>query len=282
MGTTLSFCFRYKSDWYGLTTGHFFNLGESIYVATGRILKRGFEIERIGHGVSLSRETDSLVFIIDAEWVQLYVRDRIFDPKSGLLRPLRMPKKDSPPTMGSVLLGFGSQSRGALGHVTTTNLPQELAGDAMVGDIGITGYNPQEELPVMGDCGCVHFDSYGVGVSMHHVLRHYHEDDEYESFGVPLHRVMASHEQLSRTPLAPILSRFRRFIDKKQAHASGSEARRKFIDYRGVGHFDVQIVRRTLDTMQASSGARKFVDRRGMGHFNVQIGSRFLEAKQAN
>lgn len=87
---------------------------------------------------------------------------------------------------------------------------------------------------------------------------------------------MASHEQLSNTSLAPILSRFRRFLDKKQANASDSEARRNFIDYRGVGHFDVQIGRRTLDTMQASSEALKLVDRRGVGHFNVQIGSRTL------
>jgi hypothetical protein len=57
-GVTLSFCVQYKSKWYGLTTGHMFDLEEDIYVFTGAVNGQDMAIKRVGKGVSLSRETD--------------------------------------------------------------------------------------------------------------------------------------------------------------------------------------------------------------------------------
>lgn len=240
-GCTLAFCFQYNSQWYGLTTGHLFEKEEDVFVAH-HILANGMaELDKIGKCVSQSSQTDSMVFIIDAEWVQDFVTDRLLDQKAGLLLELRLPKEYIIPTEGSYLLGFGAQRRGALGRVTTPLLPRVVASDpaseALSGDIGISG-DQKEQLSDDGDCGCIHFDSHGVGVSMHHVCREYGNVDpgtgefvgsgEYESFGAPLFHVMSCHKELG----GGVITSIRRFLDTRQA-GSRPERTSKFIDSQG-------------------------------------------------
>lgn len=81
-----------------------------------------------------------MLFIIDADWVQQLVSDKIIDPKSGLLRPLILPKEESPPAKSTRLFGFGAQRRGVMGRETTTMLSPEYAGYPHAGYIGISGF----------------------------------------------------------------------------------------------------------------------------------------------
>lgn len=42
-----------------------------------------------------------MLFIIDADWVQQLVSGKVIDRKSGLLRPLILPKDEEPPAKSS-------------------------------------------------------------------------------------------------------------------------------------------------------------------------------------
>ena len=96
------------------------------------------------------------------------------------------------------LVGFGARRRGAFGVVSTPSYPNCDGRRLMQGDIGITHKDgASKKLSGGGDCGTIFIDEYGNAVSMHHVLRKRTGGvPVYESFGVPMQRIVDAHPLL--------------------------------------------------------------------------------------
>ena len=101
-----------------------------------------------------------------------------------------------------MLLGFGATRRGACGEVSTRSYSSCDGTRVEQGDIGITHTDgATKKLTDGGDCGTIFIDEYGHAVSMHHVLRTTRPRGTgmattYESFGVPMLRIVDAHTLL--------------------------------------------------------------------------------------
>jgi hypothetical protein len=178
---TLSFCFQYESENFGLTVGHLaLNIGDSIFAFSESEPiphppdddhGESYFIYEIGKVVSYSEETDSLVFRI-ATHVQ--IADCLtLAPASGLQGQIRLPtpnRSPTPPGLGSVLVGFGAQCRGGYGTVHTPAKAQ--AGTyTKVGNIGIVSPEGEDvELTNEGDFGTLFLGTDGYPWYFHHAL----------------------------------------------------------------------------------------------------------------
>lgn len=199
---------------YGLTVAHLVQrLGEVVYAfASEEPLSAEEEDEdeddsptyatrAIGTVVSISQETDSMVFVLNGG---VDARPMELPPQSGLIGKLKFPKQNpSPPEplLGTVLVGFAAQRRGAAGKVSTPALERAWR-FSFANDIGLMEMDEgSAQLTDGGDCGALFLDLKGVPLYFHHVIRRRFaatatDSDSYESFGVPFARVMSCHSQL--------------------------------------------------------------------------------------
>ncbi|CAB9526950.1 expressed unknown protein [Seminavis robusta] len=141
---------------------------------------------------------------IAGEWV--------LHEKSGLDHtPFLLPCSETPRlAVGTTLLGFGGgqQQRGTIGDVKTIAVTKKQAFGQMYleGDVGISSTNDdgKTRLTHLGDCGTILVDKRGHGLVMHHVLEETtkitsggeRRGTTWESFGVPLEKIFASHSLL--------------------------------------------------------------------------------------
>lgn len=209
---TLSFCFEFQREVYGLTVGHLCpkGIGQSIFCFSESTMLENpvpdgdSDIEspgewyfmfEIGEVVSKSLTTDSLVFKLYHNVVD--VADfKTLAELSGLERPLELPDpKKSPkrPAIGDRLVGFGAQRRGAYGIV---NSPSETSnGDfSQIGNIGIQSpEGTDKKLTDPGDCGTVFVSLDGTPLYFYHCSN---TNIPKTSLGFPLAEVMSRHTQL--------------------------------------------------------------------------------------
>jgi hypothetical protein len=130
--TTLSFCFETNDARYGLTAGHLAaTTGQTIYAFFkddpdfvgdehgGPNPNMVYQMVKIGEVTSKSCKTDSLVFKIQDEIkVDLLKLALKAGPKGELVLP--EPELDpTPPSVGTVLVGYGAQRRGCVARVST-------------------------------------------------------------------------------------------------------------------------------------------------------------------
>jgi hypothetical protein len=220
-GATIAFCFK-NSDGgiFGLTVGHLFqSVGDSVFVflhkhptpapVHGYVRscaawdEMDYEMIEVGEVVSLDTETDSAVFEIAringrVDLLKLLPRSGLGDHDLALPRPCLNPL---PPVKSVVCVVYGAVTRGNVCIVSTPSLAKEDAQDeAVEGDIGFelqsgcTAFATDD-----GDCGALYLDvNDSSPLAMHHAFVRYRwpgyeKPAEYESFGVPLARIMAKH-----------------------------------------------------------------------------------------
>lgn len=175
---TLSFCFEYKSQTYGLTVGHLAaDVGDSIFrfSASEPIPHddddgESYFMNEIGNVVSKSQETDSLVFLIDSG---VHCSIMTLAPESGLCGRLGLPLPSgnpAAPNQGSVLVGYGAQRRGGYGTVHTPAKADDGT-FSRVGNIGIVSSEGEDcVLTDDGDCGTLFLNVDGMPLYFHHTL----------------------------------------------------------------------------------------------------------------
>ena len=254
---TLSCCFKRDQFTYGVTVGYLVKrVGDAVYAfVSGEPLSTEdeddspiYETRVIGSVVSISQETDSLVFLLNGDVDALPME---LPPESGLNGKLKFPEPNpSPPTppLGTVLVGFAAQRRGAAGRVNTPAL--ERAGRfSFVNDIGIvatdTANGRSAQLTDGGDCGALFLDLEGTPLYFHHVIRRLSASDSYESFGVPFARVMSCHSELGgdshseslqhKSDSAPCSSDWEESAPLQHFRVKIVEQQQAFIEYAGLG-----------------------------------------------
>ena len=208
---SISFCFMYQGERYGLTVGHLANMGESVFCFAEtnkqpKPLPKDSDEEpgeihlmyELGPVVSKSIATDSLVFKITSAFVAT-AESYTLSLKSGLDRPLNLPDpaQDPPrPLAGDALVGFGAQRRGAHGFVRS---PSETTNKlySKIGNIGFVHSDGDDKTATdPGDCGTIFVGLDTVPFCFHHCAD---TEPPYISYGFPLAQVMASHTQLGGT-----------------------------------------------------------------------------------
>jgi len=216
---TLSFCFQaVDGRWFGLTAAHLVHaVGDEVFGFTGEQTAGGvYRTKVIGHVHEISSGTDSMLFAVKQEVECIGL---LLAPHAGLgEKPVTLPTPSSRPASRSSaasgstettvitsslaqeqkLVGFGARRRGAFGVVSTPSYPNCDGRRLMQGDIGITHKDgASKKLSDGGDCGTIFIDEYGNAVSMHHVLRKRTGGvPVYESFGVPMQRIVDAHPLL--------------------------------------------------------------------------------------
>jgi hypothetical protein len=243
--TTLSVCFEHNGARYGLTAGHLAaTTGQSIYAfykddpdfeedENGGVPNMVYQVVKIGEVTSKSCKTDSLVFKIQDDDMKVDLLK--LSPKAGLKGELVLPEPGldpTPPSAGTLLVGYGAQRRGCIAKVSTPAI--SVAGQySLVGDIGVMsrGDNPVK-LTDYGDCGMLLLDSQsGSPVYFHHVF----SPHTMESTGVPFLKVMACHSELGGTSVEEEEHQIAGFARTPSVHMSGDEA-------YDITHFMIKIV----------------------------------------
>lgn len=143
--------------------------------------------------VSMDANTDSMVFKLNDE---VRIDSLCLPPEAGLQGPLEIPHWDSLPPLqlGTTLVGFGAERRGAVGVVVGT-WKESINGKKLPildGDLFMVSGPPDsgdKPLTHDGDCGTLFLDEKGIPWCMHHVQM------GNKSFGVPLRAVMESHSR---------------------------------------------------------------------------------------
>jgi hypothetical protein len=137
--------------------------------------------------------TDSMVFEVRNE---VGIDPLCLPPEAGLQGPLEIPDWDSLPPLqlGTTLVGFGAQRRGAVG-VVVGSWKESTNGPILDGDVFMVPPGSGDtQLTDDGDCGALFLDEKGIPWYMHHVVTGtVLEPVTYMSFGVLLRAVMESH-----------------------------------------------------------------------------------------
>ena len=205
---TISFCFEYRGQAYGLTVGHLAEIGESVFCFSDDTkpvhpLPEGFDEEpgetcfmfELGQVVSKSFATDSLVFTITNTFVGI-AGFKTLSHKSGLRGQLNLPDpaQDPPPlVVGTDLVGFGAQRRGAHGVVRCPS-ETENKQHSRIGNISFVHSDGDDKKSTdPGDGGTIFLGLDGIPFYFHHCMS---MQPPFISYGFPLSQVMASHTQL--------------------------------------------------------------------------------------
>jgi len=239
-GATVSFCFYSYDKKYGLTVAHVFRrVGDVVcaFSTDTRGPNGKYQISQIGHIVSFDANTDSAVFEIK-RWVD--IENLRLAPESGLWGPLKITDLDTVPTLkiGSSLVGFGAQRRGAVGVVSEfwdeSKEGRQLP--VLDGDIFIVSGEPragEKAITDDGDCGTIFLDENGIPRYFHHAFgRTKRPPFIYKSMGVPFHAVIAGHpgflgghEAETRPLMSHQSSLLQRSHDIKDAPSPGANRR---------------------------------------------------------
>ncbi|KAL3913557.1 MAG: hypothetical protein SGILL_006437 [Bacillariaceae sp.] len=206
-GATLSFCFLNPegTECFGLTVGHLTdNVGDSIFrFAESEPIpfrddsnkEEYFGMFEIGTVVSISEETDSLVFKMNLKPDQCHPLRIALSNKSHITLNEDNFSMLGAPEKGTFLAGFGARRHGASGLVTE---PSTSSAGACIlkGDIGMTNNNnPLEMLTDGGDGGTIFCSVLGMTPFYFHHTLATRSDGTKVSYGVPLLNVLKAHEE---------------------------------------------------------------------------------------
>lgn len=215
---TLSFCFQipYSTKRYGLTVGHIAErVGEEIYTFASdlQVLNGKFATMHIGTVVSLSQETDSLIFEIKRKCTVSCLN---IVQTQDFTRAIKLPPRNisAMPSVGTKFIVFGAKRRGAIGVVTGTAIEDDrvvLKGDVRIMSVEPGGNQATGRRPLTdpSDCGAVYADEQGTAWCMHHVLGQI-QNTTYTSYGVPISTIMDCHPKYFRGSCHPLKAVCRR------------------------------------------------------------------------
>lgn len=198
-GVTVSFCFFNNGKKYGLTVAHIFQrVGDIVFAhSTDRRGPNGkYVIAEIGKIVALHWNTDSAIFEIRG-WVE--IEALYLAAQSGLAGPLKITDLDTVPPLqiGTRLVGFGAQRRGAVAVVSQfwdnstggQQLPV-LDGDIFLASASDGGKPASDD----GDCGTIFIDENSHPRYFHHCIAEtYDTPPSYRSAGVPFEYILKAH-----------------------------------------------------------------------------------------
>jgi hypothetical protein len=281
---TLSFCFYKNNKKYGLTVAHFCRrVSDTVYAfnleepqPNGR-----YTITPIGKVVSMDNNTDSAVFEI-AQLVP--IEPYRLAPRAGLgTSMLRIPDWSSLPALekGETLVGFGGQSRGAIGVFagqwneaeTGRRLPL-LDGDMLIVSraLGVVGQKAHTDD---GDSGTLFLDKNGVPRYFHHVLTGTEEEPiVYKSAGVPFYSVLEAHPAyfadlaVEAPPVSPAaVTQDSCFLAVKASHSSTETetdlSSMESISFTNVSSVVAPVKRFEVEIVQVGDEVEVDVPRRG-------------------
>lgn len=256
---TLSFCFEYQDQYYGLSVGHLADIGESIFcfaedemedhpVPDGDVFRgKSYPMWEIGTVVSKSLATDSLVFEINFNVSVEIAEPKTLAAASGLDRPMDLPDPtvNTPrPEKKSLLIGFGAQRRGAVGKVAIPSL--KMNGQySRPGNIALIHRDdPQIQITDAGDCGTIFVGLDGTPFYFHHCAN---EHFPKYSYGFPLAQVMSCHTELGGT--AEQKHQIRQLSSPSATGMEDSELAREICELK---HFETHVVSTPLSKQNNS------------------------------
>lgn len=221
---TIAFCFKNSEGYiFGLTIAHLFeSVGDPVFVfllhnptptpveyarSDAMIEQMDYEMIEIGEVVAMDVKTDSAIFEVTDDCVKGRIDLLRLLPRSGLGdRELVLPRPSLSavrPISQTKCAVYGAASRGTLCTVSTPYLePKDARENALAGDVGFEKESGcLEQATQDGDCGALYLDvADGCPQAMHHAMICYRwpgtdKPHEYESFGVSLAPVMATHQE---------------------------------------------------------------------------------------
>lgn len=250
-GATLSFCFPNPegTECFGLTVGHLagkvgdsifrFAESEPILVPDGSNKEEYFMFE-IGTVVSISEETDSLVFKMNLKPDQYHAFMIAMSKDSHITLNEDSFSKLGAPDKGTLLVGFAAQRRGATGTVTIPSATHAKE-YSLKGDIGMMNSDkPHEAQTDGGDCGAIFCSAVSmIPFYFHHVLAILSNGRKI-SYGVPLLNVLTAHDE-TRHLVSTFSSDSVNEPPKKKPKIVGSPAR-EAEERAGLHQFNTKIV----------------------------------------
>lgn len=249
---TLSFCFEYENQYYGLSVGHLADIGESIFCfaedemedhpvreGAGGFRGKSYPMWEIGTVVSKSLATDSLVFEIDYNVSVEIAEPKTLAAASGLDSPIDLPDPtaNTPrPEKKSLMIGFGAQRRGAVGKVAIPSLKTN-GQYSRVGNIALIHRDdPNVQITDAGDCGTIFVGPDGNPCYFHHSAN---ENAPKYSYGFPLAQVMSCHTELGGTGEQQQQEQTRQLSSPA---ATGMENSELAGEISGLKHFETHVV----------------------------------------
>lgn len=271
-GATLAFCFENSegTEAYGLTVGHLTErVGDSLFrfaesepvpVPDDAIDEEKYFMFEIGPVTSISRETDSLVFKIDLEKGEYSPMQIALSSQSKITLNENLLSLAKIPTMGSGVVGFGAQRRGA--NCTVVIPSQPSPGEySFAGDIGLeSAVEATDAATDGGDCGTIFFSlEDGAPVYFHHVLSSL-SDGTQISLGVPLLEVLSAHEESRHLVPASFEARKRASPKDKKSKSCSGPLPEEAHEIAGLRQFQTEVVDRpTSDPSSKDAFASKEV-----------------------
>jgi hypothetical protein len=206
-GATLSFCFTNPegTECYGLTIGHLCDsVGDSVFrfahsepiaVPDEELEKEEYFMFEIGGVTSISTNTDSLVFQMELQPDDYHPMRIALSSQSHITLDEDLVSLIKTPSIGSTVIGFGAQRRGAMCLVHDPSKSSSGA-YSFQGDIGLRSSGPATEASTDGgDCGTIFCSvENGAPLYFHHVLSRL-SDDTKLSYGVPFLEVLNAHPE---------------------------------------------------------------------------------------
>jgi hypothetical protein len=214
---TISFFFLHDGETYGLTVGHLVEkVGDPVFcfsqatklpnpfpqnseVSEGHETDESYFMHEIGSAVSLSRSTDSLVFDLNG---MVSVSEPLkMAPGSGIMGKLKLPDvrqvmPPRPPLIGTSLVGFGAQRRGAHAKVRIPTATVDFD-HSRKGNIGIIDADDVgKKVTDAGDCGSIFASLDGTAQHFHHCGDGDDNEPPPLSYGYPVWEVLKSHKHL--------------------------------------------------------------------------------------
>lgn len=254
-GATLSFCFTNPegTECYGLTIGHLCDsVGDSVFrfahsepitVPNEELEKDEYFMFEIGSVTSISTNTDSLVLQMKLQpdecqpmRIALSCQTHINIDKDLILLI-------KTPSIGSTVIGFGAQRRGAMCLVHDPS--KSSSGTcSFQGDIGLRSSGPATEVTTDGgDCGTIFFlVENGTPLYFHHVLSRL-SDDTKLSYGVPLLEVLNAHPE-TRHLVPAASSGYKECEPKKKKPKTPGNLSADVYEVSGLRQFQTKVVNR--------------------------------------
>ena len=200
---TLSFAFKgpigtsNETKLFGLTVGHIAErLDDPIYAFASDVPNPQtgkYRVMKIGTVVAICLSTDSLIVEFAPQILVEPYKIHLGGPTPHqlVIPDWSEVSNTSPLQIGTAVVAFGAQRRGAKGVVAGRCAKYDGLLDSS--DICFEASDPRLSLSDEGDCGMIYIDERGIPWAIHHTITRH--DGVYFSWGKSLAVIMSSHYQ---------------------------------------------------------------------------------------